>query len=418
MEVDWAQRQLASYAFDGQQIFQRLVKGEANQVVVERALDLLRTYLSIPAYVQSLQLVDETMVRLAWALHIDVHPRGYWDEICLLWPHIQLVAKRLPDPAHYAEVTRHLAITKNDRGEGEAAQQLYEDLLASPHFEQITLDQQADILHQLGVCYIDQGKYVCAQQVLTRCLTLAEPPSDASNIRDSAADLQCRISHARCAAALVWESKAYAHNQLGNMALSHGDFATARRHYTESLRLFTGHGEAHNLACVAYQALGRLLVIQAKYAEATSLLEKNLIIRRRRSEKKGSAYAAAYLADAYLRAGRLTAAEPLLNEALAACGDLHDRRGITLCHLYFGYLEQARGHRQAALDQWQQAKELAVAVPVLSVELQVLTALWVGLLRAGRLHEWWFTMIHLYRNIRQQELGTLAAWRLLKQYLR
>jgi len=288
VEIDWAQRQFDGYVSDGQRTFRNLVKGDASPFVVERALDLLRTYLNIPVYVHPPQKADETIVRLTWALHTGVHIRGYWDEICILWPKIQVIARSLPDPAHYAEVTRHLAITKNDRGEGKAAQQLYEELLASTHFEQITHDQQADILHQLGVCYVDQGAYACAQQVLTRCLAVVEVASDASNMRDNAADIECRISKARCAAALVWESKAYAHNQLGHIAVWQGEFTAAGRHYTESLRLFTEHGETHNLACVAYQALGHLLVMQGNYAEAKPLLEKNLVIRRRRAEKRGA----------------------------------------------------------------------------------------------------------------------------------
>lgn len=418
MEIDWAQHQFDGYIADSQRAFQQLVKGDTSEFVVERALDLLRTYLNIPIYVHPPQKANETIVRLAWALHTSVHIRGYWDEICILWPKIQGIARSLPDPAHYAEVTRHLAITQNDRGEGKAAQQLYEELLASTHFEKITRDQQADILHQLGVCYADQGAYTCAQRVLNRCLAIVETASDASNTRDNAADIERRISKARCAAALVWEAKAYTHNQLGHIAVWQGEFSAAGRHYTESLRLFTEHGETHNLACVAYQALGRLLTMQRNYAEAKPLLEQNLVIRRRRAEKKGGADAAVYLADAYVGSRQLADAEQLLNEAMATYGDLHDRRGITLCHFYFGVLEQARENHTKALAQWRRAQKLAATIPVPAIELQVLVALATGLLRAGHLYEWLHMLVRFYLNVRQQGLAPVAAWRLVQGYRR
>jgi len=417
MEVDWVQRQLEGYTRDGSQVFSQLIADNPSSTIVNSALDLLITYLSMPAPFRRNPRLDEVMVRLTWALYTQVHNRGYWDVICVIWPKMQEVARRLPDPAQYAEVSRQLAITLNDCGAKKAAQQLYEELLASPQFAQITLDQQADILHQAGVCFLDQGNTECAQQVLTQCLNIAEPPDSAMNIRDKSSALQAKARNAYCAGAMIWESKAYAYNQLGHLCMTQGGFAAARHNYEKSLRIFLLYGEEENLACVAYQALGCLLVRQKGYEEATPLLQKNLALRQRRGEKKGSAYAAAYLAESYLGSGKMAEAEALLNEAISACVALSDRRGMALCHFYFGHLEQRRGNLAAALHQWQRAQALAATIPIPAFELQALVALTSAFFRTGRSGELRTTLLRLFRNIQQQKLRPVSALRLFVCYL-
>lgn len=225
MEVNWGQRQVEGYARDGSLVFQQIIAGNVSGEMVDRGLDLLRTYLSMPTHLQLDSRLDAVMVRLTWALHEQVHQRGDWDAIYLLWPKMGAVACRMPEPAHYAEVTRQLAITKNARGEAKHAQQLYEELVTSTHFAQFTLDQQADILHQAGVCYVEQGKMVEARQVLHHCLTIEESVVDATSLRDKTSSVADKMQKARCAAAVVWESKAYAYNQLGHIALLRRDLA-------------------------------------------------------------------------------------------------------------------------------------------------------------------------------------------------
>lgn len=141
-----------------------------------------------------------------------------------------------------------------------------------------------------------------------------------------------------------------------------------------------------------------------------------MTIRRRRGERIGSAYAAAYLAASYLGRDKLTEAEALLNEAMSDCAALADRRGMAHCHFYFGHLEERRGNRTAALEQWRRAQELAATIPIPALELQTLIALLRDYTNAGQVGNVWTTSIRLLRNLRQQQLGPMAAWRLLIRF--
>ena len=117
----------------------------------------------------------------------------------------------------------------------------------------------------------------------------------------------------------------------------------ARRNYEESLTIFEDNDESDGLACIAYQSLGRLLVLQRQFTEAIPFLERGLAIRRGWHEQEGTATNAVYLALACLGCDRLDEVEPLLNEALHTCKDLNYLRGIALCHFAFGLLEAKRG---------------------------------------------------------------------------
>lgn len=211
------------------------------------------------------------------------------------------------------------------------------------------------------------------------------------------------------------EIKGYTLSQLGNIAMFRGDFRQARAYYHESLAAFEADGEEDDLACVAYQSLGRFLVLEQDFVSAIPLLEKGLVIRRRRQEQEGIANNAINLALAYLGCDRLEEAEPLLDEALAISKELYDQRAIVLCHLAFGRLAGKRGDRAGAILQYRQALEILAQMPMPPLELQVLAELLPQLLRAGQMQALLFALARLFKNLHQQRLGLLAIWRLLKR---
>jgi tetratricopeptide (TPR) repeat protein len=145
--------------------------------------------------------------------------------------------------------------------------------------------------------------------------------------------------------------KGFSWNILGNIALYHGDYTEAEHCYQQSLAALRNGEDAGYMVCVAYQSLGRLLIIQGEAARAIPLLEEGLAIRRREHERIGSAQAAAYLALAYIQAEQqLAEAEMLLTEALQSCKMLDKREGLVLCHLSFGCLESKRRRSAAAIE--------------------------------------------------------------------
>lgn len=419
MEVDWIQHQFEGYARDSRLILRRLQCTGEHGLLAKQALELLRTYLAIPPEITRHPQVDQQLVELAQILYIYIQTYGFGHDICLLWPQLRRIAKALPDPTSYVQITKQLAVVKNDRGEVTEAQALYEELIQTPGFGQWLPDQQADVLHQAAVCFYRQGNYLQAQRLAAACIDLPDAWDDRTDFPERQATPKSTYAlRVHVATPPVWESQAYAHHQLGNLALVQGNFAKAWCSYEQSLNLFIKHGEEDNLACVAYQSLGYLLVIRRRFADAVPLLEKNLSIRKHRGEKGGGAFAAIYLATAYLGLGRSTEAETLLNDAMAVCSDLQDWRGMALCHLYFGYLEHRYQHnRSAALAQWQQAQVVASSIPVPAIELQALAVLMTQFLSRGHLRQLKVVLIRLYANLRQQGLGPVAAGRLLFHYL-
>jgi len=419
MEVNWEQHQLEGYMRDSQRILRRLQSGNENRFLAERALDLLRTYVNIPADLPNRSEADENIAKLAEILYVYIQTYGYWETICLLWPKIQCIARSLPDPSIYAQLVKQRAIVKNDRGEVHQSQVLYDELLNPLNLTRLSPEQQADIFHQAGVCAYQQGHYAQAWQMFIACLAVQDATENCPEVAtQSQRHQQGYALRVQTAAPPIWESHAYALNQLGNIAFYfRGNFKAAQQYYEASLQIFRAHNEVNNLACVVYQSLGSLYVVQGRFATAVTLLEKNFEIRQHRGEKSGSAHAAIYLAAAYLGQQRLDEAEVLLSNAMKTCHELQNQRYQALCHLYWGYLYRKRGDYPSAIAQWQQAETIVNSIPVPAIDLQVLAALATGLFHIGHFGELMTIVLRLYANTRQQSLGPLAAGRLLFHYL-
>ncbi len=322
--------------------------------------------------------------------------QGFWMEICLLWPTICELAKRGGNFRLEMEMVHQLAIVKHNRGEVRAAQALYESILHAPPFNDLCPNQRASYLHQAAICYLFQGQYTQAESLLQQALRLRGNSTAAFDILPP-----------------LWAIQAYSLKQLGNIAAFRGNFTRANRYFEQSLALFQEHGEAENLACVAYESLGHIRMLYQDYDEAIYLLEKELAIRRRRQEELAAAEAAIDLAAAYIGQGRLSAAERLLTDGLSTCRKLHSLREVAKGHLHFGYLEARRGNHIAAVEQWRQGLEQLKTLPTPALEFKLLTALLVQFCQQRRLGALLTTVRRLRANVRAQRLGPLAVWRLL-----
>jgi len=192
-----------------------------------------------------------------------------------------------------------------------------------------------------------------------------------------------------------------------------GDWKKAHSCYQQSLDAFEADGESDNLACVAYQSLGRLFVLQRQFSQAIPLLERGIAIRRHRQEQKGIAENAIHLATAYLECNKLREAEALLNEAMQICREIDDRMSMALCHSMFGSLEAKMGNMEGAIVQWQQALDLLRAAPMPSIELQILAMLLPQLLRTGRIRELLLASGRALSAFYRQKLSPLAIVRLI-----
>lgn len=410
MEINWVQYQLDAYAANAKQVVEWLQNDALESDSIELALGLTATYLDIASKAKSGPDVSEVVIVLAVSLYRHIQPAGRWNTIAVLWPRLVEITQMLPCPELHAETVMQLAITKNNQGAVQEAQQLYERLIHSAIFYGLPVHQQVNVWHHLGVCYLRQGFYSQAKVAFQRCLKDADDQPAIAQYTEGR--LHVEGVNRGVPAPSLWEIQAYALNQLGNIALFHGDFTQAHQYYQDSLALFNAHGEKDNLACVSYQSLGRLYVFQRKFALAIPVLQKGLAIRRRRHELEGTASNAVHLATAYLECDRLREAEPLLNEALRIYKELNDRQGVALCHLAFGRYALKQRQRREAVVHWQQSLDILATFQMPAIELQVLVLLLPQLLYLGHLREAQRYLIRFLDTLCKHNLNPIILCRL------
>ena len=410
MEVDRQQAYIAAYAREAHGALQRFVAGERDDAFLLRALELIRTYLHVPRLATSPQPTDLPIIRLAQALQCHLFDRGFWRQLILLWPQLIDVAAHLGEPLIHAELVKQLAIIKANQGDSRATDLLYTSLLHSPQFPQLPAALQADVLHQVGTTLAWQGKLAQAHILLDQVLTLVEQHPIDPDHRNQTDRYGVRSG---LDVTPMWESKAYALNQLGNVAMFQGKFRLAECRYTACWTILNEYGEAENLACVAHQALGWLWLHWHQPKRAIPVLEKGIAIRRRRQERENVAINLVYLAAALLQQQQLDRAEPLLTEALPILRASGNRRDTGLCHLYFGQLALLRGQRIAAIEQWQQALAHLQTVHTPLVEQRIFMQYSLWLLAVGEITMLRKVSHQLYTSLRQQGLQPMDWGRLL-----
>jgi tetratricopeptide (TPR) repeat protein len=401
--VEQQQIYLNAYQREARNALQRFINGECADTFLLQALEHIRTYLQIPRRSTTPLLADSDIARLAQAIQTHLFDRGFWRQLLALWPPLITLAEQLPEPIIYAELVKQLAMIKDRQGDGEATHLLYTKLLTSPQFPKLPIALQADVLQQRGTTLVWQGELTTARSLLDQVLSLVQQHPIDQAPRSHADQYGVRSN---LEVTPLWESKAYALNQLGNIAMFQGRFKQAERLYIACWQTINKQGEAENLACVAHQALGRLWLHWGRVEQAMPILEKGIAIRRRRQDRAGVAINLIYLAAALLQERQLDQAEALLTEALPITRSIDNRRDTGLCHLYFGQLDLLCHRHSDALAQWQQALTYFQTVHTPLIEQRVFIFYSPWLLLIGERAMLRTVTNQLFKSLRQQGLTT------------
>ncbi len=410
MEIDWQQKYLEAYHIEAKRALKRFVDGERDSDFLLRALELIHTYCQIPRSSTYPLSADQAIVQLAQAIQIPLTDRSRWHELLTLWPQVIQLAEQLPTPMMYAELVKHFATIKDRRGDGIEADQLYQSLLLSKQFLRLPLEFQIDVMQQAGTTLVWQGKLREAQLLLDQVLKRTEQHIDGQDHRAQVDQFGVRSS---LDVTPLWESRAYALNQIGNIYMFQGKFLGAEKFYRACWDTLNQHGETENLACVAHQALGRLWLHWQQPKRAIPLLEQGIAIRRRRHHNEGVAINAIYLAAALMDCCELDHAESLLTEALPIVRAIEDRRDCGLCHLYLGQLELLRGRKQAVIEQWQLALSYLQTVHTPLIEQRIFIHYCPWLVSIGAISMLQSVIEQLYRSLTQQGLQSSDIGRLI-----
>lgn len=404
----WRQYLLEQYQHDAECAITRALGGEPDQRFIERLLELFRTYIETPGVGESPQLADASILRLAHIVAGRIVRMGYWRQMDYLWPKLCTIAEFTGDADLYINFAKYLAIVKGRQTDGQAGFVLYQQLIAHAHFQRAAPDLQADILCHYATHLLWGGQRKAAAPLLQRCLTLTQPYRESWVAHDAAIPYDRRIN---TGAGPLWEVRAYALNQQGVLHMFCGEFASARQRFAEMLTIFLTWHEDDNLACVAYQAIGRLLLYAGNYREALTTLDQGLRIRQQREDREGIAVNSIYLAAAHLGLRQHGVAETLLAPALDACRALDNTHDLALCHLYLGELAFQQGQYTQARTHWAEVTTIATQVILHFVELRPWLRYLLPLLGQGELALCRCLIATLWRSARQDQLSLAALWR-------
>ncbi|MEZ4735640.1 MAG: hypothetical protein R3E79_51780 [Caldilineaceae bacterium] len=215
MEVDRQQAYINAYRREARNALQRFIDGERDDAFLLHAFEFIRSYLQVPRSSNSPPTADPDILILAQALQIHLSGRGFQRQILALWPQLIGLAGRLSAPILYVELVKFLAVVKDRQGDSEEANMLYEGLLQSSQFSLLPVEVKADVLHQAGTTLVWQGQLTQGRLLLNKVLTLAEQYPTDQNHRNQVNRDGVRSS---LNVTPLWESKAYALNQLGNIS--------------------------------------------------------------------------------------------------------------------------------------------------------------------------------------------------------
>ncbi len=402
-ELEWRTHLQLQYRHDAERAVAYMLAGNRGQSFIERLLELLRTYVETPGVGDSPQLADDCILQAAYLAGEYFVELGYWRQMEYLWSTLCKLAEFTGDASLYIDFNKYLAIMKGRQGDGSAGIALYRQIIHHPYFQAAPPNLQADILSHHATVLLWSGRRKAAAPLLQRCLDLtsnyAQPP-------DAQPPATSRPGP-------LWESRAYALNQQGVLAMFCGDFALAQQRFEQILLLFQEQGEDNNLACVAHQATGRLLLYEGKWAEAVVVLEKGLLIRKRRQEREGTAVNSIYIAAAHMGLHQYDLAHSLLGETLPTCRALDNQHDLALCHLYLGLLAWGLHQSDRATYHWQETVTIAHKAVLHFVEVRMLLRVIPALFCRGHFALVWSLLQLLWQSGQHDQLTPWILWRFL-----
>jgi tetratricopeptide (TPR) repeat protein len=139
----------------------------------------------------------------------------------------------------------------------------------------------------------------------------------------------------------VYRSKTL--DRAGILAHLQGDYASARRHYEQALRVRREIDDRVGIAFSLNQ-LGMLTHEEGDNANARSLYEQSLALYREFGDKAGASSALNSLAILAYEQGDHVSARPLYEQSLAISRELGDKRGIAHLLTALGLLCQTEGN--------------------------------------------------------------------------
>ncbi|MCB0111728.1 MAG: tetratricopeptide repeat protein [Caldilineaceae bacterium] len=366
---DWYNHWLERFQYEAERAILLAQRNELDHEFIQTILVLLRNYVETPGVGDYSQPADEKILRLAQLIISRIRRMGYWQDMNYLWPKLCAIAEHIENANLYVIFFKFMATAKGYVGNVNEELAAYSQLINHPRFQDVTPTLQANVLITYATALVWRGQRDIAAQLLQACLALTDVASPWHQGQHGQAAAEHRLELGNTP---LWETRSTVLNQRGVLHMFCGEFALAYRYFDEMSIIFQQHSEDDNLACIAHQAVGRLLLYEKRYSEALDLLTQGLVIRRRWIDREGIAVNSIYIAAAHIGLYQLDAAEEFLNEALKICHDLNTQHDLALCHLYFGMLARRRGQPEQVNYHWYELVTVAKRVVVHFVELRML----------------------------------------------
>ncbi|MFL6211154.1 MAG: tetratricopeptide repeat protein [Pyrinomonadaceae bacterium] len=276
--------------------------------------------------------------------------RGYWDEALRRGEQGARAAEAAGDEGEAVKLAGNAATVRMERGDYEAARQVYEWALAvlRRRGEERSV---AVALHQLGRIAKEQGEYEMARQLYGESLEITRKLDDQRSI-----------------AITTWN--------IGNIALKQGALDEAGRLLQDALKTLRSLQDQINVAGVLHQ-LGRLAQAQGDLAEARRLYDESLEINTKLGDQSGIASTLHQLGWLAQAQGELGEARRLYNESLEIRKKLGDQHGIAGSLHQSGLLAEKEGDSAEAVRLLREALSIFERLKSPSAEIARRNLAWV-----------------------------------------
>ncbi len=163
---------------------------------------------------------------------------------------------------------------------------------------------------------------------------------------------------------------------LNNIAVVYeeqGSYEQAVKYLRESLALNDAKVGSDSLVAEIHTHLGELFLLQGQLARATQSLKRSLAISEASDYKLEAADARYALGRVYVRLGRFSEAQRVLEQCLTFRDTTGDRRGRADVLIEMAELDRRRGRLRSGLDRAQEAAQLAGLMELPDVQWRALT---------------------------------------------
>lgn len=154
----------------------------------------------------------------------------------------------------------------------------------------------------------------------------------------------------------------------------------------------------------------KLLSRQHEYPQAISSLREALALLTRLDDSQAQLACIRELADAYAYADELDASMAHYREAMAKYDQIRHEEGMAWCHYGMGYIEQQRGHQEAALHHLETAYDAYLQAGDVGKAAAVENSISDSLFHLQRYEEAWARCIHAIRTFARSGRHISEGW--------